>query len=36
MTAENRDKVKMLFDLVLIANDVLPKQDRLSLSLIHI
>ena len=30
MTAENRDKVKMLFDLVLIANDVLPEQDRLS------
>ena len=30
MTAENRDKVKMLFDLVLIANAVLPEQDRLS------
>lgn len=30
MTAENRDKVRMLFDLVLIANDVLPEQDRLS------
>lgn len=30
MNAENRDKVKMLFDLVLIANDVLPEQDRLS------
>jgi hypothetical protein len=32
MTAENRDKVKMLFDLVLIANDVLPEQDRLTFS----
>lgn len=30
MTAENRDKVKMLFDLVLTANVVLPEQDRLS------
>lgn len=30
MTAENRDKVKMLFDLVLIANELLPEQDKLS------
>lgn len=30
MTAETRDKVKMLFDLVLTANVVLPEQDRLS------
>lgn len=30
MTAENRYKVQMLFDLVLAANWMLPEQDRLS------
>ena len=30
MTAENRYKVQMLFDLVLAANWLLPEQDRLS------
>lgn len=30
MTIENREKVKMLFDLVLAANWLLPEQDRLS------
>ena len=30
MTIENRSKLMRLFDLILIANELLPEQDRLS------
>ena len=33
MTIANRSKLIQLFDLVLIANELLPEQDRLSFDL---